>query len=112
MAYGITSKSQIIDKDSIYSGCNKVLEALEDFRVSANRVKEAGEISANRALELNEKSFTDTIMDIGNSLDDIVEKYTSCINQIKSETNKIYNAQWAEYNNYVAEQEKKKNEDK
>ena len=110
--YGITNKNQIIDKDSIDKGCNKILEALEDFKISAKRVKEAGELSSSKALEINGKSFTNSIMEIADSLEDDVKKYTNCINQIKAETNKVYNSQLSEYNNYIAEKEKEKNSNK
>ena len=110
--YGITNTNQIIDIATIKTGCNTLLEAIEDFKASAKKVLEASELCGKKALEVNDKEYTTSIAEIGNKLNEIANTYTQVVNQIQQDAQRVYNNQVAEYNSYVAEQEKQKSENK
>ena len=104
MAYGITSTSQIIDINTILSGCAAYKNALRDFETCGNTVIKAGETCTSKALSVDNNTLQYPITDLGQAIKDLKTEYTGYAEDVEAQAKKIYNAQVAEYNDYVARQ--------
>lgn len=102
--YGITSKGQLIDKDTINAGCKKIDEAAKKFLDSANFVSKASEICDANALSV-ENTTMQAQLDLDaqylKSMNDKVKEFTQKISEIAEQ---VYEQQSIELENYQAEQ--------
>ena len=103
MAYGITSTSQIIDLSTILSGCAAYKTALKDFEKCGETVIKAGETCSSKALSVDNNTLQYPISDLGQAIKDLKAEYTAFAEEVEAQARKIYNAQVAEYNEYVAQ---------
>lgn len=103
MAYGITDKSQMIDKETINRGCNKIDEVARDFVVAARKIYGASGVLTKDALSMDNNTMQATVREVADFVDkceDTMLSYTASIRQV---VNEIYKAQEKEYNNYLLE---------
>ena len=112
MGYGITSPSQIIDLATIQSGCAQFKEALKDYQTSGATVIEAGETCNEKALSVDESTLQFSITQLGTEMQALVKTFSSYADQVVADATQVYNAQWAEYNEYVRMLEEQKNSNK
>lgn len=108
--YGITSKSQIIDLDTIKAGCQEFKECLDDFEICGKGVIEAGETCNSKALSVDDKTFEYPITDLGKSIKDLKDEYVGYADQVITDATNVYNAQIAEYNDYVTKMQQQENQ--
>lgn len=107
MAYGITSSSQIIDLNAIKAGCTAFIDAVEDFTTGGSTVVEAGEVCDAKALSIDESTLQFSITQLGNEMKELTDTFTANANQLMAEATEVYNAQVAEYNEYLRQQSEK-----
>lgn len=100
MAYGITDKSQLIDIDTIQSGCERLKDAANDFDRCGADIVSAGIICDKKALSVDEASLEITINDLGEEVKDIKTAIIRNADQLLSDATTIYNMQVAELNEY------------
>ena len=112
MAYGITSPSQIIDLNTIKAGCQKFKEATEDFEKSGSTVVQAGETCNAKALSVDETSLQFSITQLGDEMKALKGTFSGYADQVVAEATRVYNAQVAEYEEYLRELEAKNNQNK
>jgi len=105
MAYGITSSSQLVDLDTIRSGCEQFKEALEDFTVCGEAVIAAGETCSEKALSIDENSLEFSITDLGTEIKSLKDIYAAYADQLMAEATQVYNAQVNELNAYIRQQQ-------
>jgi len=111
MAYGITSPSQIIDLATITAGCNKLKEAVADFKTSGSTVIQAGQTCNSKALSVDEASLEFSITQLGEEMQDLEGTFSGYADQVIAEATQVYNAQVAEYEEYLKQlEEAKKNQ--
>ncbi len=108
--YGITSKSQIIDLDTIKAGCQEFKDCLDDFEICGKGVIEAGETCNSKALSVDEKTFEYPITDLGESIKALKDEYIGYADQVIADATSVYNAQIAEYNDYVTKMQQQENQ--
>lgn len=109
MAYGITSPSQIIDLSTISAGCAKLKEAVQDFKTSGATVVEAGETCNAKALSIDETSLEFSITQLGSEMKDLEKTFSGYADQLVAEATQVYNAQVAEYEDYLRRLEEERN---
>ena len=100
MAFNITCESQLIDIQTIKSGCSELKSATEDFATSGKTVIKAGETCSEKALSVDKDTFEYKISDIGQEMVRCKEIIDSYADYTLSEAVKIYNQQVAELNEY------------
>ena len=105
MAYGITSKSQLIDLNTIVAGANQFRTAIEDFERSGNAVIEAGETCTKKALSVDDSTLEFSITDLGNEMKDLKSTFSSYADELVAQATRVYNAQVTELNEYIRQQE-------
>ena len=112
MGYGITSKSQIIDLSTILNGCAAYKRALKDFETCGNKVIQAGETCTKKALSVDDSTLQYPITDLGQAIKDLKTEYIGYAEDVEAQARRIYNEQYAEYNDYLArlEEQKKRQE--
>lgn len=108
MAYGITSSSQLVDLDTIRSGCEQFKKALEDFKSCGKAVIAAGETCSKKALSIDENSLEFSITDLGTEIKSLKDVYSAYADQLMAEAIQVYNAQVNELNEYIRQQEAEK----
>ena len=109
MSYGITSKSQLIDINTIKAGCEMYINALDDFEKSGEDVVLAAEKCDKNALSVDDTTFQYSINDIGIELKSVKQTLTGYANQVLTDAINVYNQQVNEYNEYLRNQQKKNN---
>lgn len=102
MGYGITSPSQIIDVNTIASGCAAYKEALKDFEACGDTVIKAGETCNKKALSVDDSTLQYPITDLGQAIKDLKTEYSGYADDVEAQARRIYNEQVAEYNQYLA----------
>lgn len=100
MAYGITSKSQIIDINAISSGCNELRKAAEEFSSCGKLVSDAGGDCTADVLSVDDQSMEPVLESLGKSIKDVESTIVGYANSIESAANQVYNAQVAELAEY------------
>ena len=105
--YGITSKSQIIDLDTIKAGCQEFKDCLDDFEICGKGVIET---CNSKALSVDEKTFEYPITDLGESIKALKDEYIGYADQVIADATSVYNAQIAEYNDYVTKMQQQENQ--
>lgn len=111
MAYGITSPSQIIDLNAITAGCAKLKDAVMDFKTSGATVIQAGETCNAKALSIDETSLEFSITQLGTEMQDLEGTFSGYADQLVAEATQVYNAQVAEYEEYLRQlEEARKNQ--
>lgn len=100
MGYGITDRSQLIDVDTIRSGCESYKRALSFFTEGGNQVISAGHSCNAKALSVDGSSFETDIVDIGNQIIALEAEYSSYAEAVYAQAVQVYNAQVAELNEY------------
>jgi hypothetical protein len=106
MSYGITSTSQIIDIDSISSGISLYKSALKDFESCGNRVIQAGDTCTANALSIDSSSLQYPIGEVGKAISNLTSEYSGYADEVLAQAKRIYSAQVAEYNAYIASKNK------
>ena len=106
MAYfGITSESQLIDYQRIRLGCESYIQALDDFVSCGNAVIQAGESCSKQALSVDGESMQSVIYEVGEQIGDLRDALASNAEAVYAQAVQIYNAQVAELNEYIRQQE-------
>ena len=100
MVYGITNKSQIIDKATIINGCERLREAANDFETSGNSVSIASEDCGIDVLSVDDMTFAPIIEELGKSIKDVKKVIDGYADDIESLVNQIYTDQTAELAEY------------
>ncbi|MBQ3307099.1 MAG: hypothetical protein IJG68_02780 [Bacilli bacterium] len=112
MAYGITNESQLIDVATIKRGCESFLEALSFFVDGGNQVISAGYTCSKKAISVDNSSFENDLMEMGQQIVAIRDKYVAVAENIYQQAVTVYNNQVAElneYNRYKAQQQAAQN---
>lgn len=105
MAYGITSQSQIIDLKTIITGANQFKSTLDDYERCGKAVIAAGETCTKKALSVDDSTLEFSITDLGNEIKNLKSTFTGYIDDLVAQATQVYNAQVAEYNEYVRQQQ-------
>ena len=100
MAYGITNESQLIDVSTIKRGCDYFKEALSFFVDAGNQIVSAGHTCNKDAISVDNSSFENEIVDLGNDIIAVRDKYVSAIDSLYQQAVTVYNNQVAELNEY------------
>ena len=100
MAYGITNESQLIDVSTIKRGCENFIEALSYFVDGGNQVISAGYTCSKKAISVDNSSFQDDLIDMGQQIVAVRDKYVSVVENIYQQAVTVYNNQVAELNEY------------
>ncbi|MBQ6323428.1 MAG: hypothetical protein IJI22_01175 [Bacilli bacterium] len=108
MAYGITSQSQIIDLNTIKSGCETIINELECFEKCGERVINAGNICNKKALSVDEGSLEGSIIEVGEQIKTTKNELVISAEQLIADATNVYNAQVTEYNEYVRQLEEQR----
>ncbi len=91
----ITKESQIIDKQQIIDGCNKLEAAFQDFTQCAKLVREAAVTCSPKALSVENSSMQPVI-------DELADTFFTYEGNIQKVTDAIKRAVEKQYNNEVA----------
>lgn len=98
----ITKKSQIIDKNTIFQGCDKLEAAFTDFTQSAKYLSEAAATCSPKALSVGNTSMQPVIEDLADSFYSYEKSIQKVVEAIKRAVEKQYNREVTEYENYLA----------
>ena len=101
MAYGITSSSQLIDLNTIRTGCQKFKAALDDFEICGETVIRAGETCSKKALSIDDASMQYMITESGVDIQKLKTTLSIYADQLLADATNVYNAQVAELNEYI-----------
>ncbi len=101
----ITSESQLIDIQTIKSGCTALKLAAADFSMSGNAVIEAGETCSEKALSIDKNTLEYAISDIGEEMVRCRSEIERFADTVLAEAVKVYNNQVTELNSYYRELE-------
>lgn len=110
MVYGITSKSQIIDKAAIASGCQRLKTAAVDFSRSGKIINDVGHECTEDVISVDGNSFEEAIVAEGKAISEVEKTICEFADQIIKLSNQIYETQLNEYKAYkkkLEEQNKK-----
>lgn len=99
----ITQKSQIIDKNTIFRGCDKLEAAFNDFTQSAKYLNEAAATCSPKALSVGNSSMQPIIEDLADSFFSYEKSIQKVVEAIKRAVEKQYNREVTEYENYLAQ---------
>lgn len=105
MAYGITSRSQLIDIQSIKQGCNQLEDALNDFEKSGDLVIESGNLCNKDALSLDEKSMEYSLTELGEAIKALKGEYQAYTQEVENQANRVYSEQCEELQRYIESQQ-------
>ena len=106
MAYfGITSESQLIDYQRIRLGCESYIQALDDFVSCGNAVIQAGESCSQQALSVDGETMQSVIYEIAEQIGGLRDALAANAEAVYAQAVQIYNAQVAELNEYIRQQE-------
>lgn len=109
----ITDKSQIIDKETIFNGCNKLETAFKDFTQCAKLVNEAAVTCSPKALSVENSSMQPVLEDLADNFFTYEKSIQKVTEAIKTAVEKQYNREVASYENYLAKlQAEKENAEK
>ena len=101
----ITSTSQLIDIATISSGCATIRAAAADYTKCANHIQEASEICTPEALSVDNKSMQPSLEELALAVSTIESNVDYFCSQVESVASQIYAKQYAELEQYWAEQE-------
>lgn len=104
MAYGITSPNQFIDIDAIKSGCQKLVDSVQDFETCGKYIIEAGNTCSKKALAVDGGSLEGEITEVGDEIASLKDAYIQCVEAVMQQAVNVYNQQVNEYNEYVRRQ--------
>ena len=107
MSYGITSKSQIIDYDTIRKACDNLKAISKDFNVCGEKIRKSGDDCGINVLSVDNRTMQPGIWDLGDSIQKIQTKYENLAESITNSAYKIKLQQEAELEEYLKKQEDK-----
>lgn len=99
--YGITSQSQIIDRNTILAGCKKLEEAGDLFEKYGNEFSAVSSVCNETALSVGKESFTPAIDELGQTIAGLKTVLYQKSNDIANSVNAIYADQNQEYQDYL-----------
>jgi len=105
----ITSESQLIDVQTIYSGCNAFVSALEIFINGGNKIIEAGNTCSSKAISIDGKSLQPDIVEVGQQVGNLYNEFVNYAQAVSDQATQIYNQQVAELNEYRRQQAEQQN---
>lgn len=108
MAYGITSQSQIIDINTIKSGCETIIKELECLEKCGEKVINAGIICNKKALSVDSESLEGSIIEVGEQIKNTKNELVISAEQLIADAMVVYNAQVSEYNEYIRQLEEQR----
>ena len=101
--YYITSRSQIIDIQSVVKCCDNFKNILDDFEKAGKYVIDAGNICDKKALSIDEQTLKYDITQRGTEIKKVKKLYTEQIDKLINAARKLY----YEQSNALAEYERK-----
>lgn len=104
----ITNKNQIIDKETIYQGCNKLEAAFKDFTQCAKYVNEAAATCSPKALSVGNSSMQPVLEDLADNFFSYEKSIQKVVEAIKKAVERQYNKEVTAYENYLAIQQAEK----
>ncbi len=106
MGYGITSRDQIIDISEIKKKIGILRLYVGDFGDAIDHVENAGEICTSEALLIDGVAYINqTLINLAEEMHQQKQAFMAYLDSLEEETQNVYDAQVAELNNYIAEQE-------
>ena len=108
--YGITDISQIIDYNTIKSGCEKLRKTAVHFREAANIIKKVGKECTAKVISVNNQSFELPISQLGvdtAAIEDTINEYADSIEKIAMQVYNEQNAELREYQRKLRDANKK-----
>lgn len=99
----ITNKNQIIDKQQIIEGCNKLEAAFQDFTQCAKLVSEAAVTCSPKALSVENSSMQPVIEELATTFFTYETNIQKVTDAIKRAVEKQYNNEVAAFERYQAE---------
>lgn len=99
----IKNKNEIIDKDTIFQGCNKLETAFKDFTQCAKLVDEASVTCSPQALSVENASMQPVLEEMADNLYTYEKKIQKVVEAIKTAVEKQYNKEVASYESYLAQ---------
>lgn len=106
----ITNKNQIIDKQQIIDGCNKLEAAFQDFTQCAKLVSEAAVTCSPKALSVENSSMQPVIEELATTFFTYESNIQKVTDAIKKAVEKQYNNEVAAFERYQAELKKQQEE--
>ena len=104
MAYGITSTSKIIDANTIISACKEMRDLAGYYENIGKKVKEAGGICTAKVLSVDDLSFSNVLVQLGEEIVKLKAIYQEIADELIRETDMVYYYQQQEYQSYLNEQ--------
>ena len=104
----ITNKNQIIDKQTIFEGCNKLETAFTDFTQCAKYVNEAAITCSPKALSVGNSSMQPVLEDLADNFFSYEKSIHKVVEAIKNAVERQYNKEVTAYENYLAIQQAEK----
>lgn len=101
----ITDPKQIIDKETIYQGCDKLEAAFKDFTQCAKYVNEAAITCSPQALSVGNSSMQPVLEDLADNLFAYEKSIANVVEAIKKAVERRYNKEVTAYENYLAIQQ-------
>ncbi len=98
--YGITNKNQIIDFQTIKTGCNDYRAALDTFVNCGVAVFKAAEMCDKKALSVDYRTLQDYMADIGEQIIKLRETYGMYAVEVANQAVMIAGEQVAELKEY------------
>ena len=99
----ITNRNQIIDKETIFNGCNKLEEAFKDFTQCAKLVNEAAITCSPKALSVENSSMQPVLEDLADNFFTYEKSIKNVVEAIKKAVERQYNKELAAYQDYLAQ---------
>lgn len=98
--YGITSESQLIDIESIQSGCISYAQSLDYFIQAGQQIIDAGTACDAKAMSVDGSSMQPTLYEFGQMVQELSNTYSAYVSDVCNQAVNVYNAQVAELNEY------------
>ena len=102
----ITSVEQIMDMNIINKGIGLIKEAGATFTECGNEVKDASDMCGVEVLSAEKKTMQDSMYNLADAIKEAKNSFDSLSDNISNAATSIQNAQYAEYNKYLAELKK------
>lgn len=99
----ITSPDQIIDYNTISSGCSILEAAAEDFGKCSTAVMDAAAICTAQALSVESQSMQPSIEELASVIKELKSGVADSANAIRSKAYTLQQQQIAAYNEYLEE---------
>lgn len=100
----ITKEEHIIDLETIKKGCQQLIDAAADFKTCATSLSSAANTCTAEALSVDNTSMQPTLTELHTTVSGIQGQIEGFAKDIVDAANNIYNQQWAELNEYRANQ--------